>query len=67
MKDKTTKLLLALIAVALWAQLLVPFIHPVRVKANDATEEDMLSKLSSIETDVSGIAVGTCVNETICK
>ena len=58
--DKFTKILLAAIAIALWAIALNPWIHPIRVSAQDRPD------VSDIERYVRQIANGTCTNPKIC-
>jgi hypothetical protein len=60
MIDRTSKIILLLIAAGLWANVLV---SQVRV-AN--AQEDYSDVLGSIASDVSGIASGTCTNSKIC-
>ena len=72
--DRTTKLLLALIAFALLLNALNPWLQPMTTSAQDNTYlVRMASSLSSIESDVSAIEDdvddiedGTCLNSTIC-
>jgi hypothetical protein len=64
MTDKTTKLLLLVIALGLWANALIPLIHPKPVAAQSLGDID--SRVSNIEDDVHKIARGTCVNTKIC-
>ena len=72
--DKSTKLLLALIVVALWMIALNPWLRPVSVAAAQDLDLSMTEYyLSSIESDLSSIESylgriqrGTCTNSTIC-
>jgi len=63
MNTKITKVLLALIAVALWAQLLMPVVRPVSVKADD---DDSAKSLAKIADDLHLISTGNCGNTVIC-
>jgi hypothetical protein len=58
MTDKTTKFLLLLIALALWANLISPLLQPPIVAAQKATMDDVDERLSNIESDVNHIAKG---------
>lgn len=58
--DKTTKALLTLIALGLWANAVGPWIAPHNVEA----QSDYL--LRQIATNVNNIANGFCLNDTIC-
>jgi hypothetical protein len=53
--DKTTKIILALIAAGLWANIIAPAAH-----AQDAA-------LASIAQNISAIASGICTNHTLCQ
>ena len=57
MIDRTTKALLALIAIGLFLNVFVPLLQPTVVNAQDT---------SSIERDVRNIANGICLNIKIC-
>jgi hypothetical protein len=64
MTDRTTKTLLAVIALGLWANLAVSLFRPtVAVAAKGSNIE---SDVSSIESAVSSIANGTCTNSKMC-
>jgi hypothetical protein len=73
MTDKTTKVLLALIALGLWANVMKPLFRPVLVTAQDSTSSvlsSINSHLSTIEHDVHSLADiedGTCRNSKICR
>jgi hypothetical protein len=64
MIDKTTKILLTVIALGLWANVAVPFIKPVRAKAADVDDIERLVK--SMESDLGRIQRGTCLNSKLC-
>jgi hypothetical protein len=64
MIDKTTKILLILIALGLWANAVLPLIRPHAVAAQSA--DSIENHLSEIESDVHKIARGTCTNGKIC-
>ena len=80
MTDRTTKLLLLVIALGLWANAVMPLFRPMIVSAQDRAQQktlssidDHLSKvedhLDTIETDVhnlTDIDDGTCSNDKIC-
>jgi hypothetical protein len=64
MTDKTTKLLLAIIALGLWANLAMPLL-PTAARAR-ASSNDVSNVLAEIQSDVDAIASGTCRNSKIC-
>jgi hypothetical protein len=59
MSDRTTKILLAAIAVGLWANLAYGLLRPISAAAQS-------QELSSIAFNLSAIYNGTCVNRKIC-
>lgn len=59
MNDRTTKILLALIALGLWANALGPVLKPLPAFASD-------SLLRSIDSTLEDIARGNCSNRKIC-
>ena len=61
--DRTTKVLLALIAVALFLNAIVPLVQPAMVQAQDAAIE---SHLRQISDNFRTIANGFCLNDKIC-
>jgi hypothetical protein len=74
MTDRTTKLLLGLIALGLWANVTVTLFQPKAVAAQDRTLSSIDDHLSNIQSDlhktwrnVDDIGDGTCTNGTICK
>ena len=60
MTDQTTKILLALIALGLWANLAIPLLRPIVAAANKADE------LVDIANELSAISHSTCTNSKIC-
>lgn len=66
--DRTTKALLAIIALGLWANLLLPFANSREVVAGGFDVDSMAraASLTRIESDLSSIASGTCRNDKIC-
>lgn len=71
--DKSTKLLLAAIAIGLWLNVMNPWLRPVPAEAQTEILSSILravrsiqSDVSSIKSDVSSIASGLCLNSTIC-
>lgn len=70
MTDRTTKILLAIIALGLWANAMSLFIRPNRVIAQDNVFSSIDSHLSRIDHDVHNLADiedGTCRNSKICR
>ena len=67
MTDRSTKLLLAAIALGLWANAIGNWFQPVTV---DAQSERFLrsirSSVQDIESDVNRISNGRCRNSRIC-
>lgn len=57
--DRTTKLLLALIAIALWMNALNPWLRPITASAQ-------VEELSGIASEVRRISRGLCLNGKIC-
>jgi hypothetical protein len=47
MFDRTTKILLTLIAIALWVQLLIPMFIPVATKAQSTQEKQTIARAKS--------------------
>ena len=62
--DKTTKMLLALIALGLWLNLVAPLFHPARVAAED--KEQIERDIHDLAHDVHTIFSGVCLNGKIC-
>lgn len=59
--DRSTKLLLGVIALGLWANALAPFFRPLPVHAQDASS--IQKSLDNIEHDVHSIYAGTCLSK----
>ena len=63
--DKTTKVLLAIIAIGLWMNVLNPWVRPVKAEAAVLQSDYYLlsidSTLSSMESDLSSISNGLCL------
>jgi hypothetical protein len=80
MTDRTTKILLLVVALGLWANAMVPLFRPMIVSAQDRTQQRTLSSiddhlsnvedhLDTIEHDVHNLADiedGSCTNDKIC-
>jgi hypothetical protein len=67
--DRTTKILLAVIALGLWANLLKPIFRPPATYAQNNYLESIDHHLSTIEHDVHNlmdIGDGKCRNSKIC-
>ncbi len=62
MKDRFTKMLLCAIALGLWANVITAWLPPVQ--AQDTA--DVWSVLTEIQSDVSSISSGLCLNSKIC-
>jgi hypothetical protein len=60
--DRTTKLLLAVIAAGLWLNVTAALIRPTPAKAQDAVE----SLIREMEIHLRWIANGNCSNRKIC-
>lgn len=72
MADRTTKILLGLIALGLWMNLAVPVFTPKNVAAQDFSGIERMvrsiqSDVNSIERDVDDIEDGTCLNTKLCR
>ena len=61
--DSTTNVLLALIAMALVVNAIVPFAQPAVVQAQSGTSE---IRLSQIFNELRQISTGYCMNDKIC-
>ena len=61
--DSTTNVLLALIAMALFVNAIVPFAQPPVVQAQSGTSE---IRLSQIFNELRQISTGYCMNDKIC-
>jgi hypothetical protein len=60
MIDRTTKILLAIVAIGLWVNALAPFTRPA------LADVDYSAQLQSIYHDLHNIYNGTCTNGKIC-
>ena len=61
--DSTTNVLLALIAMAIFLNAIVPFAQPAVVQAQSGTSE---VRLSQIFNELRQISTGYCMNDKIC-
>ena len=61
--DSTTNVLLALIAMALFVNAIVPFAQPAVVQAQSGTSE---IRMSQIFNELRQISTGYCMNDKIC-
>ena len=57
MTDRTTKILLGLIAVGLWANFATSFLQPATARS-----DDLVGEVAAIDFTVTSIAVGHCPN-----
>lgn len=64
--DRTTKVLLLLIALGLWVNALAPMFRPVPVVAASPGQEAIAHAVNDIAHDVHAIYNGICLNEKIC-
>lgn len=65
--DRLTKALLAAIAVAPWINAANPWIRPLRASADVGSDiSDINRRVRSIESNLSGIYSGICLNSKIC-
>ena len=60
--DRTTKILLAFIALGLWLNALAPLWHPRPVAAQDPDHD-----IHQISESLQSISDGLCLNKTLCK
>lgn len=74
MTDKTTRLTLIAIALGLWFNVFGHYLAPRPAHADDDSEAQMASDISSMQTDISdmqddihNLVNGTCVNSTLCR
>jgi hypothetical protein len=66
--DRTTKILLALIASGLWANAVAPVIHTARAQYDSSyLLRSISSDVSSIKSDLDGISSGLCLNSRLCR
>ena len=69
MTDRTTKILLAAIALGLWANLFVPIVRPITAFAQYETDYILKSidaRLASIDTNIDRLQRGNCNNGKLC-
>ena len=66
MTDKSTKVLLLVIAVGLWANLAAQWFTPTPVQAQGSELRQIRNAVRDIERDLGRIQLGTCINSTIC-
>ena len=64
MTDRTSKVLLAIIAMGLWANALVSILGSNEAVAQ--TISGMVGDISDIKSGVSALAGGTCMNSKLC-
>ena len=64
--DRTTKILLAVIAAGLWTNIGVSVFRPVAAFGQSSELSDIASAVSSITLDLSDISVGKCGNKKLC-
>jgi hypothetical protein len=67
MSDRTTKLLLAAIALGLWANLVAFLFQPVVALAQKDDANMILSHVNDIEDELEQIQTGSCSNTKICS
>jgi hypothetical protein len=61
--DRTTKLLLLIIALGLWLNLVGSLLIPIKARAD---EDSIESRVANVEHDVHSIYSGICLNSKIC-
>jgi hypothetical protein len=69
MTDRTTKIILALIALGLWGNLVMPLIRPMVAVAQYETDHILRSidaRLSSIDANIDKLQKGSCPNGKLC-
>ena len=65
--DTLTKTLLAAIAIALWVDVVTPWVQPGSALADvDSDIRGIRQDVQSIQSDLSSIGLGVCVNSKIC-
>lgn len=64
--DRTTKVLLLLIALGLWVNALAPMFRPTPVVAARPDLDDIEKEVRDIAHDVHSIYNGICLNNKIC-
>ena len=63
MIDRTTKIFLGMIAVGLWANIMVALFHPLTAVAQGTIATDV----DALRGFVESIASGQCINRKICS
>lgn len=68
MFDRTTKLLLAAIALGLWANPILNFasVSPARAEVQETILLSINNHLMDIRADIQSLSQGTCDNPTLC-
>lgn len=69
MADRTTKILLASIALGLWANLFVPLLRPITAFAqyeSDYILRSIDARLAGIAVDIDKLQKGNCANGKLC-
>ena len=70
MTDQSTKILLASIALGLWANLFVPLVRPIPAAAqyeNDLILKRIEGHLSTIDLNIDRLQIGSCANGKLCR
>ena len=65
MIDRTTKIFLGMIAVGLWANIMVAFFHPLTAVAQ--SHSTIATDVDALRGFVESIASGQCINRKICS
>jgi len=69
MADRTTKILLACIALGLWVNIFAPLLRPIAAFAQYETDYILKSidaRLASIDANIDKLQKGTCSNGRLC-
>ena len=69
MADRTTKILLAAIALGLWANLFGPVLRPITAFAQYESDHILRSidaRLASIDFNIDKLQKGSCANGKLC-
>lgn len=67
MADRTTKVLLGMIALGLWANVTTSLFHPLTAAAQSHGQLDTLvTDVDALRGFVENIAAGDCVNHKLC-
>lgn len=68
MIDRITKIFLGMIAVGLWANVLVSLYHPITAAAQGRGQLDYIATdVDALKGFVENIASGQCINRKICS